>query len=187
MKFQSMFRYFSGLVALALVLATGSSIGSAQTADSEQLSKLLSQARVQARLADRDAETLESYTRSKVRWESHAASLERIRGHVNELGQLNKQLGDARTEGSPWQQKAVDQVDAHLRELADLLRATINHLNDNKSQVHLQAYRDYAQANAKLASHIAKMIDNFVDYDEAKSKADVLEQKLGIPAAGNGM
>ena len=184
MKIQSMYRNFS-LVALALALATGSSIGFAQTADSDQISNLLSQAKNHAVLAEDDAATLESYTGSTSHWRAHAAQLNRIREHVNELGQLNKQLGDARTEGSPWQQKAVDQVDAHLREMADLLTITINHLSDNKSQVHLQTYRDYAQANAKLASHIAKMIDDFVDYDEAKSKAESLEQKLELPAVAS--
>ncbi len=187
MRFQSMFRYSCGLVALALALATGSSIGSAQTADSEKLSGLLSQARVQARLADQDAATLESYTRSKANWKQHSFQLQRIREHVNELGELNKHLSDARAEGSAWQQQAVDQVDMRLREMAELLTVTINHLNDNQAQVHMQAYRDYAQANAKVASRLAKMIDDFVDYDEAKSKADSLEHGLGLPATGDGI
>jgi uncharacterized membrane-anchored protein YjiN (DUF445 family) len=184
MKIQSMYRNFS-LVALALALATGTSIGFAQTADSEQISGLLKQAKSHAVLAEDDAAKLESYTRSTSNWQSHAAQLRRIREHVNELGQLNKQLSDLRAEGSPWQQQAIDQIDSQLRELADLLTATIEHLNDDQQRVHMQPFRDYAKANAELTSRIAKMIDDFVDYDEAKSKAESLEQKLELPVVAS--
>lgn len=184
MKIQSMIRNFS-LAALALALATGTSIGFAQNADSEQISNLLKQAKSHAVLAEDDAAKLESYTRSKSSWQSHAAQLQRIREHINELGQLNKQLSDSRAGGSPWQQTAIDQIDLRLREIAHLLTVTINHLNDNPSQVHMQAYRDYVKANCELTSRIAKMIDDFVDYDEAKSKAESLEQKLELPAVAS--
>jgi DNA repair exonuclease SbcCD ATPase subunit len=185
MKIRSTYRRFS-LVALALALATGTAIGSAQTADSEQISNLLKQAKSHALLAEHDAATLESYTRSKVSWQSHGKQLNRIKEHVNEIGQLNKQLGDLRAEGSPWQQMAVDQVDMRLREMADLLTNTINHLNDNPTHVHMQTYRDYAHANQELTGRIAKMIDDFVDYDQAMSTAASLEEKLELPTvAGN--
>ena len=186
MRIQSMISNFS-LAALALALATGTATGFAQAADSEQISNLLENAKSHAVLAEHDAETLESYTRTKVNWKLHAAQLHSIREHVNELGQLNKQLSDLRAEGSPWQQTAVDEVDLRLREMADLLTNTINHLNDNSANVHMQAYRDYAKANRELTSRIATMMNDFVDYDEAKSKAASLEQKLELPivAANN--
>ena len=185
MKSQSMFRSLSGLVALALVLAAGTPTGFAQTADSEHISNLLKQAKSHAVLAEVDAAKLESYTRSKASWQLHAGQLQLIREHVNELGKLNKQLRDSRTEGSPWQQMAVDQVDARLREMADLLTVTINHLNDNPTNVHMQAYQEYAKANRELTSRIEEMLDDFVDYDEAKSKAESLEQKLELPVVAS--
>jgi hypothetical protein len=185
MKFQSIFRNLSGLVALALALVMGATIGFAQTADSEQISNLLKQAKRHAVLAEDDAAKLESYTTSKVSWQLHAAQLHRIREHINELGQLNKQLTDLRGKGSPWQQKAIDQIDPQLREMADLLTATIKHLNDNQDRVHMQPFRDYVKANAELTSRIASMIDDFVDYDEAKLKANSLEQRLELPAVAS--
>jgi hypothetical protein len=63
----------------------------------------LKQAKGYAVFAENDATKLESYTRSKVSWQLHAKQLQRIRKHVNELGQLNKQLSGSRAEGSPWQ------------------------------------------------------------------------------------
>ena len=186
MKLHSILNSYLGLVALALVLATNSSVSFGQTADSERISNLLAQAKSNATQADADAETLASFTRSKVSWVSHATQLEGIKGHINELGKLNKQLSDLRAEGSPWQQTAIDQVDVRLREMADLLTITINHLNDNPSKIHLQPYRDYAKANYELTSKLAKMISDFVDYDEAKSKAESLELKLELPGAESG-
>jgi hypothetical protein len=182
MKIQSMFRSFS-LVALALAFAMGTSIGFAQTADSEQISNLLKQAKSHAVAAKNDAAELESYANSSGHWQSHARQLDSIREHVNELGQLNKQLSDLRGEGSPWQQNAIDQIDPKLREMADLLTATINHLTDNQSLAHMPPFRDYVKANVELTSELARMISDFVDYDEAKSTADALEQKLELPEA----
>lgn len=195
MKLPSMFRYFSGLVVLALTLSMGSSTSSAQSADSAQpadsaqkadsalISDLLSQAKSHAVRAQHEASTLDTYSRSRVSWQSHGRQIERIKEHVNELGKLNKQLSDARSEGSPWQQHAIDQVDGRLREMADLLTETINHVNENQSQIHMPAFRSYAKANYELATKLAKMIDDFVDYDRSKSMAEALEQKLALPVS----
>jgi hypothetical protein len=180
MIFKSLSRNFS-LVALALALSTGPSIGFAQTSGSDQISDLLKQAKSHAVMAEDDAAKLKSYAWSKVSWQSHAAQLDRIKGHINELGQLNKQLSDSRAEGSPWQQEAIDQIDPQIREMADLLTATIKHLNNNQSHVHMQPFQDYPKANAELTSRFAKLIDDFVDYDAAKSKAEFLERKLELP------
>lgn len=183
MKIPSMFRFLSGLVVLALTLSMGSSTSSAQAADSAQISDLLAQAKSYALRAKTDASTLDTYTRSRLSWQSHARQVDRIREHVNELGKLNKDLSELRSEGSPWQQHAIDQVDGRLREMADLLRQTISHMNENPSQIHMPAFRDYAKANYQLATKIANMISDFVDYDQSKSMADALEQKLALPAA----
>ncbi len=186
MKIQSMFRIFGGFAALALVLSMGSLTSSAQTGDSEQISDLLLQAKSHAVLAQNDAETLESFTRSKLGWQSHAAQLQVIGEHINDLGKLNKQLSDLRGEGSPWQQTAIDQVDARLRELADVFTQTMNHLKEHKSQVNMSAYQELARANYDLVRDLAGMISDFVDYDEATSAADALENKLelsGVQAA----
>jgi hypothetical protein len=183
MKFQSMFHFLGGFVVLVLALSMGSSTSSAQSADSEQISSLMLQAKSHAMHAEDDAATLDSYARSKLTWQSHASQLEKIKVHINELGKLNKQLGDVRNEGSPWQQTAIDQVDVRLRELADLLTRTINHMNDHPSQIHMLPYREYVKANYQLTSRITEMINDFVDYDQAKSTAETLEQKLELPAA----
>lgn len=173
---------FGALVTLVLMLAMSSRVLPAQAADSEEISKVLAEAKTHAFEAEHDANLLDTYTRSKIHWEHHALKLDEMREHVNALGRVNKQLADLRDQGSPWQQKAIDQIDPLLREMASNLTNTIKHLNENQSHIHMQPYRDYVHANFTLASQITGMIRDFVDYDEAKSKADASEAKLALAA-----
>ena len=186
MKFQSIFRTSVSLAGLALLLTMGSSNMAAQKADSEEISTLLSQAKSHAVLAEDDASTLEDFTRTKVSWKIHGETLHRIKDHVNALGVVSKQLVDLREQGSPWQQKAIDQIDPLLREMATGLSATIIHLNDNQSHIHMKPYRDYAAANHDVASKLVDVIKDYVDYDEAKSKSEALEQRLELPSDDKG-
>jgi len=152
----------------------------AQVPDSEEISKLLTEARSYADQAAEDGATLQSYTRSTLAWQTHNAKLAEMAEHVNALGRVNKQLNDLRPEGSPWQQKAIGQIDSLLRDMADQLTATIKHLDDNKARVHMLAYQDYARATYERAERTAQMISDFVEYDKASAKAESLEQKLEL-------
>ena len=42
-------------------------------------------------------------------------------------------------------------------------------------------YRDYAKANRELMSRTNMLISDFVDYGEAKAKANILEKNLELP------
>jgi hypothetical protein len=143
----------------------------------------LTQAENRAALAADDAATLESYTRSTVSWQAHTAKLAEIADHINGLGKLNKQLNDLSSQGSPWQQKAIGQIDSLLRATASQLTATIDHLKNNPSKIHLQPYIDYAHGSYERASKTARMIKDFVEYDKATATAEALEQKLELSDA----
>lgn len=186
MKPQSIFKISVGLAGLALLLTLGSQTVAAQKADSEEISTLLAEARSEAVLAEDDAATLEDFTRTSVSWKTHGSRLELIKDHVNELGKVSKQLTDLRAQGSPWQQKAIDEIDPLLREMAAHLTATIKHFNDNQTQIHMKPYRDYAEANHDLAEKMAEVIKDYVDYDKARSKSEALEQKLEISTENKG-
>ena len=137
MKFGSIFRISSGVAVLALLIAMTAPSAAAQTSDSAKVSNLLAQAESHATLLKNDAATLQSFTRSGVSWQSHAGQLEVMKTHVNNLGKVEEQLRDARSEGAPWQQEAIDQINPLLQDMADHLTATINHLNENQGQVHV--------------------------------------------------
>ena len=186
MKTRSILRISVGLAVVALFLVIKGPVAVAQNADSTEISSLLSDAQHHAALLDDDADQLVSYTRSKLHWKSHAQQLESMKTHVNNLGKVTGQLNDLRSEGSPWQQQAIDQINPLLKDMADHLTATINHLNENQDRVHMPAYEDYARGNYELASQTSQLIKDYVNYDKAKAKSQSLEQKLEVPVQNEG-
>jgi hypothetical protein len=166
---------------LGMLMFTGTSMSSAQTTqDSGRIRELLSEAKVHALEAENQASTLEAYTRSRLSWRSHGNQLEAMKKHVNELGEIAGEMNDLKAEGSPWQQGAIEQVAPMLKEMASNLTKAIEHLNANQSQVHMQTFRDYARTNYELAKRTADLIRDYVDYDEARSMAEKLEQRLEL-------
>src|SRR5271165_4394030 len=85
--------------------------------DSEQVSKLLSEAKTMAFQLKEDAATMETYTRMDVSWASHAEAINAIREHVNALAKHVAKLKDARAAASPWQKTAIDRINPFLDEL----------------------------------------------------------------------
>jgi len=173
-------------LAAAAMFAFLSSVAMAQTADSPEISRLLSEAKSHAVLVADDAATLQSFTNSSLSWESHSAKLAQMVDHVNSLGVVNKKLADLKPQGSPWQQTAIDRIDPLLRDVAAQLTATMKHLKDHQSQVHMGPYRDLVQATHEYASRTAEMIGDFVEYDKAKSRAEFLQRKLELPPTVSG-
>lgn len=185
MNIRSILRTFGGFVAaLAMPLILASSFVRAQSTDSAEISRLLKVAEEHAALVADDAATLDSYTHSSIAWQTHGQKLSEMADHVNALGRVNKELNDLSPQGSPWQQKAISQIDSLLRDMADQLTATIDHLNKNQSRVHMPPFQNYVHASHELASKTAQMISDFVDYDQAASRANDLERKLELPKAG---
>jgi len=165
------------LIVMGLVMFSGASRSPAQTTESEQISQLLTEAKTHALNAEDDAAKLDAYTRSRLSWKSHGNQLEAMKVHVNELGKIAGQLNALAPQGEPWQQQAIQQVMPLLKEMAGNLNSAIEHLNENQAQVHMQTFRDYARTNYDLAKRTADLIRDVVDYDEAKSRAESLEQK----------
>lgn len=169
------------VAAFALALLSVPFAG-AQNPDSTRVNDLLQQAREHAAQANLNAEKLDGYTRSKLSWQSHAFELNRMKENVNDLGRDVADLTAAREEGSPWQREAIDDIDPLLRSMAGHLSSMITHLSDNKNQIHLPPYKEYARANYEYSERLLRMIRDYVDYAEAKARAAELEQKLQIPA-----
>jgi len=165
---------------------TASSIANAtDVPDSEQVSKLLSEARTLAFQVKEDAVTMESYTRMNVSWESHAAAINQIREHVNALGRQVTKLNGAKGAASPWQKIAIDRINPYLDELGGYTAAVIDHLNGTPRH-NMEEYKDYLEANVDYSSDLAAMIADFVDYGNAKQRMERLSAKLELPAKKTG-
>lgn len=181
MKSFSFFATLCRFSVLALLLPGG--MLAAQNADSPAVSKFLDQVKSHAAQADDDAHTLASYTLSNLDWRTHSTQLAAIKEHVNSLIRDSNAMAAMRDEGSPWQQEAIDQISSLLPEMASHLNATIDHLNDNQKHVNLPPYRDLARTNQTIIHKAHEMIADFVDYSEAKAKAEALEKQLQARAA----
>lgn len=166
-------------VLLAGFMAFPAAMFAAEVPDSEEVSKLLSEAKTMAFQLKEDAATMESFTRMSVSWQSHAASINAIKEHINQLGRQVTKLKNAESQASPWQKTAINRINPYLDELAGYTSAVIEHLNNTRKHT-LDEYRDYLEANADYASDLAAMVADFVDYGKAKDRTERLGTKLEI-------
>jgi hypothetical protein len=144
------------------------------------VSKLLSQAKTQAFQVKEDAWTMESFTRMTVSTEAHAAAINGIRDHVNELGRLAAKLEQSKNMGSPWQKTAIDRINPMLQELASSTSTVVNYIANNRTKLSTQEYKDYLESNAHESEAVADLIRDFVDYGNAKAKMERLAAKLEL-------
>jgi len=147
--------------------------------DSEQVSKLLSEAKTMAFQLKEDAVTMESFTRTNATWESHAAAINQIKEHINALGRQVGKLKAAEGAASPWQKTAIDRINPFLDEMSGYTTAVIERLNGDRKHT-IADYKDYLEANADYATDLASMIGDFVDYGNAKDRTERLGAKLEV-------
>jgi len=155
----------------------------ADAAGADHVSAVLSDARMQAFQLKEDASLLESYTRSKVNWESHATTISRFRDNINKMSGLLTQMQDARSGAAPWQQAAIDRIVPVAKELASNTTTAIEALNRNPRQLSTPAYEEYLEAINDSASNLAATIADFTDYGKTRERLDRLAKKLEIPAS----
>jgi hypothetical protein len=169
--------YFFTLLLSLLVLCAAPLL--AIENENAEVSRLLQQAREQAGVLSRDADEMESLTRSDVSWQTHASMLETMKEDVNTLAHTVEKLDAMRDSASPWQKQAIDRMVPLMRELAANTTAAINHLNEERTRPTTPEYADYLRQNSETARQLSDMISSLVDYDQTRAKLAQLEQKLG--------
>jgi hypothetical protein len=179
-NYRGMVGLVTGALLVAGCLAIPTALQATEPGDSAEITKLFTDAKAEAVQLKDDAEDMESFVKSKLSWESHARKVELIKEHINNAGKLLAKLQDAAPTGSPWQQTAIQQIDPLLRELAANTEATINHLNENRANIHFTQFKDYVKANYDLAMDLEALIRDFVNYGEAKDKTERLGKKLDV-------
>lgn len=172
---------FAALFVGALSTTTSAVSADSGRTDSGQVSKLLSDAKSEALVLERDAEQLSAFTQSTVSWQSYADQLSQIRTHVNRVGSMIQQLNDLRVISSQWQKIAIDRLTPLLNEMASNTQLIIAKLNASPNAVHSVSYRKYVAAHQELATDLASMIGSFVDYGRTKEKFEALTRKLELP------
>jgi chromosome segregation ATPase len=167
------------------LLTTSPVATAAESADSPEVSQLLSEAKTQAFQLKEDAATLASYTASDIGKQTHAEMLNQMKDHVNAVGRQLAKLEQNRESASSWQKTAIDRIRPLLQELAADTSRIINILNQKPGQLKTGDYKDYVEANADLAAQLSEMIGDFVDYGKTKQRFERLGEKLELPATGS--
>jgi len=147
--------------------------------DSEQVSRLLAEAKSMAFQLKDDAATMETFSRMDLGWESHKIAINQIKDDVNALGKQVAKLQAAEANAAPWQRVAIERMNPYLDEMCGYTTAVIEHLNGDARHT-VAEYRDFLQANADYSADLASMIANFVDYGNAKQRREELGEKLEI-------
>ena len=170
-----------GLFMVVLASATSTVYGAQISKDSKDVSTILSDVKTEAIQLKHDADELKAFTHSTLSWQSHAAKVEEIKRHVNNAGKSLSKLDSARGSASPWQQQAIDRIGPLFKELASNVESTIEHLNQKPKLLQTGPYADYAAANYDLASNVAELISDYVEYGKSKAKSEELAAKLEVP------
>jgi len=169
----------AALVAGFLVISPTAKASATSGEDSKEVSQLLSEMKVEAHQLELDAMEMETFSRSRLTEGSHAVKLNLIGDHINKAGELLGQLHDARESGSAWQQKAIDEIYPLLKELAANTETAMKFFNENKSHVHVSpSYKEYLKENRGMATELAALITDYVDYGFHKSQFERLGEKL---------
>jgi hypothetical protein len=148
--------------------------------ESDQLTQLLGEARMEAGQLARDADQTESLIRSDVSWQTHAEMLDGVKEHVNNMARIIDKLTAARSSGSELQEQAVDRILPLLKELAANTTAAINWLNQNKSRPIGAPYTQYLRANAETAHQLESTVSSLFEYEKTMNRMGELKNKLEV-------
>lgn len=172
------------LAAIAL-LGTGSVFASPPAPSPEspaylsgRASTLLAQIQAEGAGLRRNAETLGTFASSpQYSWQSHANYLDRVKGHINAVGERTAELQRIRRAVLPWQQQAITEVTSHAAQAAASTQAAILFLNENQSWLFVSEYRDHLTTIADSSADMKRTVDKFLDYEKTQQKFQQLQKE----------
>jgi len=144
----------------------------------KEVEGLLKQISVNAAIASRHAETLESYTRpgSRLQYESHAAEVNRARDAINAMGSDFRRLQELRPSALPWQQALMDRIGPVLAGLASQTSEAIDRLSAERGQLTTPEYRDAVLNIYAHAARARNLIAVNLDYAQARERLNRLDE-----------
>ncbi len=148
--------------------------------DSPQVSRMLSEAKTQAFQLSEDAAEMDLMARNGLSWQTQVNAVERIKQDINAIGKQLIRLQEIRGAAAPWQRTAIERISPLLKELAINTETVIERLNKNPNRLRAAEYKEYLEANADTANHLASLIADFVDYGKTKRRLEVLTDKLEL-------
>ncbi len=153
------------------------------THQSGRASMLLAEIQTEAAALRLHAEVLGTYGRAphQRHWRSHAFYLDRVKGHINAVGERTAELQQISYAVLPWQRQAISEVTAHAAQLAASTQAAIVHLRENRDRLHFgPEYRNHLKTIDDRSEDLQQTVDKFLDYDENQQKLQQLQKELEL-------
>ncbi|MBZ5514585.1 MAG: hypothetical protein LAN62_07030 [Acidobacteriia bacterium] len=144
-----------------------------------ETTNLIEQMRSHAARVSRNAETLQSFGRSRqVSWQTHAAELTQVREGVNAMGTLLCRLQAIRHVALPWQQRTIDQILPRLAPLASRTEAAIEVLDDNRNSLFATDYAEHVNDIYGYASSISESVGALLEYAKLQDRLEQSKEEL---------
>jgi UDP-N-acetylglucosamine 2-epimerase len=148
---------------------------------SERASMLLAEIKTQTAELGPDADTLGTFARNPhLSWQSHAFYLDRVKGHINAIGERTAELQQIRYAVLPWQEQAITEVTSHAAQVAASTQAAIVYLNENQGRRFVPEYRDHLTTIADSSEDMKQAVDKFLAYEKTQQKLQDLQNELDL-------
>jgi signal transduction histidine kinase len=150
---------------------------------SERASALLAQIQAEAAGLSRNAEILGTIASNRQHsWQGHANYLDRVKGHINAVGERTAELQRIRHAVLPWQRQAITEVTSRAAQVAASTQAAILFLDENQRWLFAPEYRDHLTTIEDRSGDMKQTVDKFLDYEKAQQKSQQLQSELELAA-----
>jgi hypothetical protein len=151
------------------------------TYSSGRASMLLDEIRKQSTELRLQADTLGTFAgSSQYSWRSHIFYLNKVKGHINAVGERTAELQQIRHAVLPWQQQAITEVTSHAAKVAASTHAAIVYLNENQNRLSVSEYGDHLTTIADSSEDMKQTVNKFLDYEKAQRKLQQLQNELEL-------
>jgi hypothetical protein len=174
--------------AILMLLGAGQALASpaAPSADtpfyfSERATTLLTEIQSETAAMKLHTETLGTFAwKPQISWQSHAHYLDRVKGHINNVGERIAELQAIRGFVQPWQQTAIDKVTVHAVQVASSTRSAIVYLRGNQGRLFVPEYRDHLTSLAARSDDMKETLDKYLEYGKAQDTFQHLRNALEL-------
>ena len=148
---------------------------------SGRASTLLTEIKKETAALRSHADTLGTFARNPQHsWQSHATYLERVKGHINAVGERIAELRRIRHAVLPWQQQAITGLTSHAVQVAASTQAAIVHLRENQNYLFAPEYTEHLTTIADRAEDMKQTVDKFLEYGKTQQKLQRLQTELEV-------
>ena len=106
--------------------------------------------------------------------------MNRVKDHINAVGERTAELQQIRYVVLPWQQQAITEVTSHAAQVAATTQMAIVYLNENQGRHFVPEYRDHLTTIADSSMDLKDTVGKFVEYEQAQQKVQLLQNELEL-------